>query len=381
MAEVFVAGIGSVAFARHPDRSLLSLAVEAGGAALADAGLSPDAIGAAYFASALAARLFGDTTVGQSVTGALGIVRVPVVNLENACTSGSTGIVLAAQAIRAGDVEAALVIGAEKMCVPQMGLINSGESDIETLLGRVAPASFALRAFDHAARFGTTPEQMAAVAVKNRAHAALNPSAQFREPITVEQVLASPMIATPLTRLQCCPIADGASAVVLVSATLARRLASTIALEATVLRSGDYRNGQDLAVWATDHDGAALAYERAGIGPEDLDLVECHDAFTIAEILHYEALRLCPVGEGGAFAVSSAPRLGGRIPVNPSGGLLSRGHPPGATGVEQVCEIVRHLRGAAGARQVEGARVGLAHCMGGDQGEDTKSMSVIIASR
>ena len=381
VTEVYVAGCASVPFGRHPDRSLLSLAYEAAHGALADAGVGPAMIGAGYFANALAAKLFGDTTVGQSVFGAMGVGGIPVVNIENACTSGSTAIVLAAQAIRAGDCETALVVGAEKMCVPQLGLLNSGESDLDTLLGRVAPASFALRAVAHSERFGTTTEQMASIAVKNRAHAAYNPIAQYRDPITLAEVIASPMIANPLTRLQCCPIADGAAAVLLVSANIARRLGAVVVINAALLSSGYYRNAQDLAVWQTDVEGARHAYERAGIGPDDLDLIECHDAFTISEIMHYEALGLCAPGDGGAFGQSAAPKLGGRIPVNPSGGLLSRGHPPGATGVEQLAELTRHLLGRAGARQVEAATCGLAHCMGGDQGEDTKSMTVIVASR
>lgn len=247
-----------------------------------------------------------------------------------------------------------------------------------TLLGLVTPASFALRAQRHMHEFGTRPEQLAAIAVKNRAHAAHNPIAMFRQPVTQAEVLASPMIATPLTRLQCCPIADGAAALVLVGERLARRLGATVRVAASVLTTGTYGTAPDLARWETDRRAAGLAYEQAGLGPADLNVVECHDAFTIAELLHYEGLGLCPPGAGGAYVESGAAALGGRTPVNPSGGLLSRGHPVGATGVAQVVEIAHHLQARADGRQVAGARVGLAHCMGGDKDGDTKSCTITI---
>jgi acetyl-CoA acetyltransferase len=226
--------------------------------------------------------------------------------------------------------------------------------------------------------YGVGPEQLARVAVKNRDHAARNPLAMFTGPITVEEVLAAPMIADPLTRLQCCPIADGAAALVLGSPDMARRFGPAVGVEAAVLGSGGYESPQDLARWETDFRVCALAYEEAGLGPEDLDVVECHDAFTISEILHYEALGLCPPGQGGGLIADGQTAIGGRIPVNPSGGLLSRGHPVGATGVAQIIEVALQLRGEAGLRQVEGARVGLAHCMGGDKAGDTKSCTAVI---
>jgi acetyl-CoA acetyltransferase len=228
--------------------------------------------------------------------------------------------------------------------------------------------------------FGTTAQQMALVAVKNRRHAQLNPLAQFREPVSLEQVLASPLIADPLTRLQSCPIADGAAAVLLCSARAARRLSCKIGVRASLLVSGSYENPQDLARWETDYRCARGAYEQAGIGPAELDLVECHDAFSIAEIMHYEALGLCALGEGGRFVESGAAALGGSMPVNVSGGLLSRGHPVAATGLAQIAEVTLQLRGQAGARQVAGVRVGLAHCMGGDRAADTKSATIVILS-
>ena len=376
-----VVGAGITAFGRQPDRSLASLGREAVRGALADAELQPGAIEGAFVANALAGILFGDTTVGQTILAQLGIRGVPVVNVENACTSGSTALWLACNAVAAGQMECALVLGVEKMCVPGFGLLDSGRTELDTQLGLVTPASFAMRAMRHMHEFGTTRAQMAAVVEKSRRHGALNPLALFRDPITIAEVLAKPLVADPLTRAECCAIADGAAAIVVVSDRLARRHARAVRLDTVVLRSGDYENGGDLVRWKTDIDTAAIAYARAGIDPRDLDLVECHDAFSIAEILHCEALGLCEPGEGGALAASGATALGGRIPVNVAGGLLSRGHPVAATGVAQVIEIVQQLRGEAAVRQVEGAMVGLAQCMGGDLDGDTKSCTVAILSR
>jgi acetyl-CoA acetyltransferase len=380
MASVAVVGVGMTSFGKHLGKTTVDMGAEAARLALKDAGLKPEEIQAGFFSTVLATRLFGDATVGQNVFWEVGIHRVPVVNVENACTSGSTAFYLAYNMIAAGQAEAAIVTGAEKLYVPEFGLLNSGETELDSQLGLVTPASFAMRAHRHMHDFGTTREQLARVAVKNRAHAALNPLAQFRNPIRIEEVLAPPMIADPFTRLQCCPNADGAAAVVLAAPSLARRLGRGIDVETAVLGTGDYENPQNMSTWDTDYRTCRLAYEKAGIGPEDVNVVECHDAFTIAEILHYEALGLCKPGEGGRYVEDGHAGLGGKCPVNVSGGLLSRGHPLGATGVAQIVEIVTQLRKEAGSRQVEGARIGLAHCMGGDKAGDTKSATVVILS-
>ncbi len=381
MAKPVVAGVGMIPFGKYPERSLVDMGAEAAFIALEDAGLLPAQVDAGFFACGLASRLFGDSTIGQNVLWEVGVNRIPVVNVENACTSGSTAFCLACNAVNSGQAEVVLVLGAEKMCVPEFGLINSGESEWDTQLGLVAPASFALRARRHMEEYGTSAEQMAQVAVKNRVHASANPMALFNGPITIEEVLAAPMIVDPLTRLQCCPIADGAAALVVCSQAAARRLGlAGIRVEAAILGTGGYESPQDLANWETDYRVCAQAYEKAGLGPEDLDVVECHDAFTISEILHYEAMGLCPPGQGGRFVGEGHASLGGQVPVNPSGGLLSRGHPVGATGVAQIIEVVNQLRGLAGPRQIEGARIGLAHCMGGDKAGDTKSCTVAILS-
>jgi len=378
---VYVQGIGITSFGPQPERTIDALGCEAARLALADAGFAARDVEAGFFANVLGPLLFDDTTLGQEVFGALGMGGIPVVNVENACTSGSTAFYLAVQAIEAGSCDVALVVGAEKMCVPSLGLIGGGQSDYASRLGMAAPVGFAMRAARHMHEFGTTPAQLAAVAVKSRAFAALNDKAQFRKPETIETVLAAPMIADPLTRSQCCPVADGGAAVVLVSDRIARQNGGrAVRVDAALLTSGRSEPQPDIIRWDTDYRTCAMAYEKAGIGPDDLALVECHDAFTISEILHYEALGLCATGEGGRLAESGATGLGGRIPVNPSGGLLSRGHPVAATGLAQVSEVVQQLRGEAGGRQVENARVGLAHCMGGDKDADTKSCTVVVMS-
>lgn len=380
MKSVYVVGVGMIPFARYPQKNVVEMGAEATRLALEDAAIKPQKVGFGVFANALAGRLFGDLTIGQNVFWEVGINRIPVINVENACTSGSTAFHLGVNAVAAGQVEVAMVVGAEKMCVPQMGLINSGNSELDSQLGLVAPASFALRAKRYMHEYGVDEKQLAAVAVKNRKHAQANPYALYNKPLSIDEVLASPMIVDPLTRFQCCPIADGAAAIIIADSETARKLGGGVRVDATILASGGYENPQDLCRWETDFRSAAKAYEIAGIGPQDLDLVECHDAFTIAEILHYEALGLCSAGEGARFVASGKASLNGKTPVNVSGGLLSRGHPVAATGVAQVIELVWQLRGQGGARQVKNAKVGLAHCMGGDKAGDTKSCTVSILS-
>jgi acetyl-CoA acetyltransferase len=376
-----VAGIGITTFGKHFERSLVSLGTEAAHTALKDAGMKPSQVDACFFSNVLGCYLFGDATIGQNIFWEVGINRVPVVNVENACASSSTAFYLACNMVAAGQADVVLVVGAEKMWVLEIGLLSSGKNELDTLLGLSAPASFAMRAIRHMAEFGTTREQLAAVAVKNRRHAQSNTLAQYRKPTSVPEVLASAMIVDPLTKLMCCPIADGAAAAVVCSPSVAKGLSRSVKVEASVLCSGNYENPQDIVRWETDYRGCRLAYEKAGTGPEDLNVVECHDAFSISEIMHYEALGLCPEGEGGRYITEGNAELGGRTPVNTSGGLLSRGHPLGATGLAQIGEIVIQLRGEAGPRQVNGARVGLAHCMGGDKAGDTKNCTVVILSK
>lgn len=380
MAGVAIIGTGVIPCGKHFDRTIVDMGADVSLLALQDAGIKPAMVEAAFFGNILGGRLFSDFTIGQHVFWEVGIHKIPVLNIENACTSGSSGIFLAYNMIAAGQIEVAIVAGVEKMNVPEMGLVDSGRSEPDTLMGLVAPATFGIRARRHMEEFGTTAEQLAMVSVKNRKNAINNPVAQFRKPITIEEVLNSPMVADPLTRYQCSPLADGAAAVVLCSAQLAKKIGRGVTIDSIVLNSGSYENPQDLLRWETVMRTANLAYEKAGIGPDALDVAECHDAFSITEILEYEGLGFCKPGEGGRFVEEGHSSMGGKLPVNPSGGLLSRGHPVGASGILQVVEIVTQLRGEAGDRQVKGARIGLTQNMGGDKSGDVRACLVSILS-
>jgi acetyl-CoA acetyltransferase len=312
----------------------------------------------------------------------VGISGIPIVNVENACASGSSALREGWMAVAGGFYDVVMVTGVEKAVMPKGTMLNVGAGELETKLGEVFPGYFATIAQKHMERFGTTREQMAQVSVKNHLHGALNPYAQFQKKFTVEEVLNSPMIADPLTLYSCCPNSDGAAALVLCSKERAKRLnGRAVRIAASVLTTGTYDNQRDITNWDVEIRAAQQAYKMASLGPEDLNVVEVHDAFTICEILHYEGLGLCPFGEGGRLIDEKATAIGGRIPVNPSGGLLSKGHPVGASGVAQVVEIVWHLRGEAGERQVKGAKVGLADMMGGNKEGDTRACTVHILVR
>lgn len=379
MRDVYIVGAGMTQFGKHLERSLRDLGREACLLALKDAGIRPKDVEAGYCGNALAPAIQGETGVGQNVFWEVGISGIPIVNMENACASGSTALREGWMAVAGGFYDVVMVIGVEKAVMPKGTMLNVGAGELETKLGEVFPGYFATIAQKHMERFGTTRGQMAQVSVKNHIHGALNPYAQFQKKFTVEEVLNSPMIADPLTLFSCCPNSDGAAALILCSKEKANKANSrAIRLAASVLATGTYDNQRDITNWEVEIRAAQQAYKMASLGPEDLDVVEVHDAFTICEILHYEGLGLCPLGEGGRLIDEKATELGGRIPVNPSGGLLSKGHPVGASGVAQVVEIVWHLRGEAGERQVQGARVGLADMMGGNKEGDTRACTVHI---
>lgn len=377
LRSAYVGGVGMTAFGRHAERSLSDLGREACVVALRDAQLPPSAVQAAYCGNAMAALVQGETGVGQSVLWELGIHGIPVVNVENACASGATALHLAWRDVAWGIHDVVLAVGVDKGVMPKGSVLRAGTSQLETQLGDIFPGLFALIAQKHMQTYGTTLEQMAKVSVKNHDHGALNPLAQFNKRVTVEQVLGSPMVADPLTLYSCCPNSDGAAAAVVCSADWLRG-AVALRLAASVLTSGDYDPMRDLTFWDSERRAVAKAYASASLGPKDLDLAEVHDAFTISEIVHCEALGLCERGEGGPLVASGATALGGRIPVNPSGGLLARGHPPGASGLAQIAEIALQLRGQAQSRQIVGARVGLAQIMGGSKGNDAQACAVHI---
>jgi acetyl-CoA acetyltransferase len=379
MRSVYVAGVGSTTFGKHLDRSLRSLGAEAVAKALADAGLSGKDIQAGYCGNALGAMLQEETGVGQHVLWEVGVSGLPIVNVENACASGSTALHLGWQGVASGLYDVVRVFGVDKAVMPKGTPLKVGAADLEVRLGDIFPGHFAMIAQKHMEAYGTTLEQQAKVSVKNHDNGCLNPYAEFKKPLTVEEVLASPMIAEPITLFSCCPNSDGAAAAILCSEEVMRRLNSrAIRIAASVLSTGSYENQRDLTRWEVEERAAKLAYSQAGLGPGDLSLVELHDAFTICEIIHYEGLGLCPPGDGGRLIDEGATAIGGRVPVNPSGGLLAKGHPIGASGVGQIAEIAWQLRGEATGRQVENARVGLAQMMGGSKEGDTRACNIHI---
>ena len=401
--EAIVAGVGMTNFGKHLDEGLKAIGGQAVTAALADAGITGADLDAAYVGNAAAGLITGQESIrGQVVLRGIGLGKLPVINVENACASASTAVHQAAAMVTAGLYDCVLALGVEKLYHEDkkrsFGAF-SGAVDVEQfqefmagLEKRADSAAkgagqkrsmfmdiYAAVARNHMDRYGTTVEQFASISAKNSRHGHLNSRAQFREELTVEDVLAAPMIAEPLTRPMCSPIGDGAAALILVSPEGARRLGidNPVRIRSSVLHSGwDRTPGEDDVARLC----AAEAYEEAGIGPEDLSLVECHDASAPAELIAYEALGLCSTGEGGRLVDTGDTAIGGLIPVNTSGGLLRKGHPVGATGIAQIVELTEQIQGRSGDRQVEGATVGLAHNGGGTIGTDAAAMCVTIVS-
>jgi len=357
--SVVVLGVGLHPFGRFPTLSLEDLAREAALAALDDASITFKEIEAAYLG-----RVGGagpPVGVGMRVFGELGQHGIPITNVELACGSSSRALMLAADTIRAGSAETAMVIGAEKM---ERGMLRVGGQDDEgygTLMGlNVMPAAYAMMAQRHMDEYGTRAEHFAQVSVKSHRNAIHNPYAQYRIAITLEEVLASRMVCEPLTLYQCCPTSDGASAVVLASESFARQhTTAPVRLRAWAGGSPVFAPERPPQGEGPTGVVARRAYAAAGIGPDDIDVTQVHDAFTPGEILTIEELGYVAPGEGGPFVWEGGTEITGRCPVNTDGGLLSRGHPMGATGGAMVTEIVRQLRGEAGARQVQDARAGL----------------------
>ncbi len=364
MSDVYVVGIGMTKFGKHPDRTVVDLGSEAVREAIRDADMDPRLIEAAY-----CGHVFQGMVAGQRVLAQTGLAGIPLTNVEDACSSGAVAVREAALAIRAGEHDLVLAFGMEHLTGRFRGALTPAEDDLEAAVGLTMPAIYAMRARRHMEEFGTTRRQLALVSVKNKRNASLNPLSQFQTPVSVEEVLASRPIAEPLCLYDCSPVSDGAAAVILCSARRLRQLPRQhrpVRLAAAALRSGEVESGlPSMAFEPLTRRTAQAAYEQAGLGPEDIDLAEVHDCFSIAEVLRVEGLGLFPVGEYPARLERGEAEIGGVLPINPSGGLLGKGHPLGATGVAQVVELVRQLRGEAGARQVAGARVGLAHCRGG----------------
>lgn len=384
MTRIYLAGAAMTPFGKFPDATLATLGRDAGLATLEDAGIGPAEVEVVACGCARSGTLQArESGVGQMIGWELGIEGVPVYNEKAYCASGALAFNVAHMALTAGRAEVALVVGVERMSrrdgkgrpLTSDGMALEGEQ------GFAPPAYYAMAAQRHMEVHGTTREQIAGVAVKNRRAASLNPKAQYRDPITLDDVLGSRPIVGPLNLLDCCPTGDGAAAVLLVTDEGARRLGlhPDVEVAASVVGTGLYREQlRDMTSFALDRRTVARAYEEAGIGPADVDVAEVHDSFSIAEIIHYEDLGLCRPGDGGKLVESGDTALGGRIPVNTGGGLLNRGHPLGATGVAQIVELSDQLRGRAGPRQVADPAVALAHISGGFHEGDFATSGVTI---
>ena len=409
MREVFIAGSGMTRFGRHLDRTHIELAQDAVCQALRDCGAAPQDIQAAFYATVVQGAFANQHVVrGQFALRPLGFQSIPIFNVENACASSSSALNLAVNYVRHGLVEMALVVGVEKLYtadrsarfavfnqpLDEREALNFIERYSDRLAGappieeNTEPRNVLLECYAawgrlHMKQFGTTRRQIATVAAKNHGHSVHNPLSQYQNAMSIDEILAARTVAWPLTVPMCAPISDGAAAAIVCSKEAIQRLEvlRPVRVLASVVRTGSERDPADCENHLTRL--AALdAYECAGVGPGDLSVAEVHDASAFGEILETEALGLCPIGDGGPFAESCATTIGGRIPVNPSGGLVSKGHPLGATGLAQTHELVTQLRGTAGARQVEHARIGLAQNSGGILGveEAVTCVTVLEAS-
>lgn len=364
MREVAIIGVGQSTFGKFPERSAVELGREAVVAALKDAGVSPKDILVAY-----TSRLYDAMVTGQSILKEVGIRCIEMVNVENACAGGSTAFRGVWKEIADDHYDIGIAIGVESMTTSPIAhkLIPPAKEDLDGQLGLTMPCVFGILARRQMELYGITLEDFAQISVKNHHHGCLNPFAQYRKEFTVEEILNSRMICDPVTLLECCPNTDGAAAAILCSMDVARRhTTKPIKVIGSALLSGDYRYLQDdITISPLGSKTAKIAYEMAGVGPEDIDVVELHDAFANEEMLRYEELGLCKPGEGIRLVREKATWVGGRIPVNPSGGLLSLGHPLSASGVRNIAEIVWHLRGEAGERQTPNAKIALGHMLGG----------------
>src|SRR5215831_10224668 len=378
MRKVCVVGVGMTKFHKPGQMDYPVLAKEAGEQALKDARVGYDQIQQAFVG-----YVYGDSTCGQRAVYQLGLTGIPVYNVNNNCSTGSTALMLGWQAVAGGVAECVLALGFEKM---EKGSLGAKYGDRTNPLDRhmltmnelqgFAPAPPAAQLFggagrEHMKKYGTTKEQLAKISVKNRKHAVHNERSQFRAEASLEEVLASPMIFDPLTKFQCCPTTDGAAAAVLCSEEFAKKLGADrpVTIEAISLKTdtpASFEAKSMIKAVGADMTKAAAAevYEKSGLGPDDVDVIELHDCFTANELITYEGLGLCKEGEGGKLIDEGTVTYGGKWVVNPSGGLLSKGHPLGATGLAQCFELNQQLRGLCGPRQVEGAKVALQHNLG-----------------
>jgi acetyl-CoA acyltransferase len=402
--QVWVAGVGMTAFGVRPEASVKDLTRDAVTEALSDAGAELGDVEAAYFGNTCQGVLEGQVVVaGQMALRSMGFERIPVVNVENACATGATALHQAVLHVRSGAGDVVLAVGAEKLNIGdgQKSLsvfdggvdVNdlAGVRSVLTELGGEIPDSgqphsmfmdiYAALARAHMDAFGTTQRQLALIAEKNHAHAVHNPLAHFRKEMSATEILAARPVAGPLTVPMCAPLTDGAAAVVVCNSAGLRRLGARrpVRVLATVVRTGTVR---PLSAWdrSVSRLAAQDAYEQAGVGPDDVSVAEVHDASAFGELLQTELLGFCEIGSGGKLAESGATRLGGLLPVNPSGGLESKGHPMGASGLAQIYELAHQLRGNCGVRQVPDARIALAENGGGWYGSEEAVAAITILS-
>ncbi len=409
MESIYIAGVGMTPFRRHADSSVKQLTAWAVEDALKDAGCERAVVQACYFGNTAQGTLDGQLAIrGQVALLPLGFQGIPIINVENACATASTAFHLALRHLQVGDADLVLAVGAEKLSgkdkAKTMALFDGGwdvetaQQNASTLLQMGAgveppPGSMSERPYSvfmdvyaaicryHMQHFGLTQRQLALICSKNHQHSVHNERAQYREPMTVEQVLASAPIAYPLTIAMCSPISDGAAATILCTGKALDKYGfdrrRAVRVHASVLRSATQHEWREHERHTTRL-AAAAAYEQAGVGPADIDVAEVHDATSMGEVLQAENLGFCGIGEGGVLAESGATRIGGRIPINPSGGLESKGHPIGATGLGQIFELVQQLRGECGARQVDGARFAMQENGGGLWGVEEAACHVGI---
>lgn len=378
MAEAYITGIGFHPFGRFPDRTLKEIAAEAALGALDDAGLNPDGIDAAFCANAYAGLLNGQESVrGETWLRGVGVGGVPIVNVENACAGGGTALHLAAMAVRSGTYKRVLVVGAEKMFSGDTAraiaaLATSSDIEVTDGIGMQFAAIDAIRVKNVMREENVGADALDWITVKSHANGAMNPIAQFRKPMTAAEVRNSRMIADPLRLFMCSAISDGAAACVVSAEPGPRRV--RIAASALASAPVRARQGED----STARRASQKAYAEAGLGPQSIDFVEVHDAVSPLELIYYRELGFCARGEVARFVAEERPALHGSVPFNPSGGINSRGHPVGATGIAQICELVLQISGEAGGRQVRRPRRGLALNAGGWIGDDPAVNAVHI---
>ena len=412
MQKIYIVGVGMTPFTRHPDLSVKQLTKEAVTAALADAGCGAADVRAACYGHCEQGYIEGQHLVrGQVALLPLGFQGIPVINVENACATASTALHMAYHYLRSGACDVAMAVGSDKMYTTDKALrfgIFDSAWDVQTPgqnhrtildLGEevtIPEGSMSTSQYSpfmdvyaswarlYIRKFGITQRQLAVIASKNRRHAQFNERAQFRQLLTVDEVLHAPPISYPLTLPMCSPISDGAAAAILCNEDGLRRLRSgtgrAVEILASVMRAASKRDGDDVAHHLTRL-AADDAYESAGLGPADMDVCEVHDATAMGELMQTENLGFCAAGDGGLFAESGATEVGGSIPVNPSGGLEAKGHPIGATGLGQVFELVSQLRGECGARQVSGARLAIQENGGGIWGVEEAVAHIGIYGR